>query len=649
MTALPQLSAGVLGQIALMQSVVAQLPDRTSVMRFAQSGLSDVVGVQEVRFELMDPPKTLEPRATKPDLNTRIFPIHHRTRLHGYFQIQLNDPAAFEPYAPYIENFCNMLALIFEDHQHRENDRLLRAELERKVAEQTAELRRFKIITDRASYGAAIFTLEGVLEYVNEQFARMHGFSREELLGQHLSFLHTPEQMPRADALLAELRKNQEFAAEEVWRRKKDGSTFPALMNATLIQDEAGKPIYISASATDISELKAIEAEKAKIQAQIHQAQRLDSIGQLAGGVAHDFNNVLGGIIGATDVIKIQLDSDNPENVQPMLDLILRAAERAGDLTRKLLSFARRNPMDFTPMDVHQAVKDSVALLSSTLDKRIQIVMALEASPSIVVGDPAQLQNVFLNLGINASHAMAEGGTLTFRSRIIDCECETETESDEQNGAKDGCIEIEVNDTGCGIAPEHLPLIFDPFFTTKPMDKGTGMGLSEALGTIQQHKGHIRAYSELGQGTSFKVSLPLSTSSSIPEPTADQLRSGTETILLVDDELFIIEIGKKLLNSYGYQVLSAPDGAKAVEIYRSKPDKIDLVILDMIMPIMNGRDCFNEIRTINPKAKVILSSGFSREQDLQEMQAHGLNAFIKKPFRSKELNRIVYEVLKSQP
>lgn len=648
MTPAPQLSAEVLGQIALMQSVVAGLPDRTSMMRFAQSGLQDVLGVQEVRFELITPPKVRAAQAIKADSADHFFPIHHRTRLHGYFQIQLNDPEAFEPYRPYIENFCNMLALIFEDQQHREEERLLREELEHRVAEQTAELRRFKIITDRASYGAAICTLDGVLEYINEQFARMHGFTREELIGQPISELHTPEQMLRVDSLLKALREDMEFTAEEVWHRKKDGSIFPTLMNASVINNEKGIPIYLSASATDISEIKAAEAEKIQIQAEINQAQRLDSIGQLAGGVAHDFNNMLVGIIGAADVLKMQLDAGKTKNAQAMLDLILGAAGRAGDLTRELLSFARRNPMDFAPMDLHQAVKDSVSLLSSTLDKRIRIVTALDAVPSIVVGDPAQLQNVFLNLGINASHAMPEGGTLSFRSRIVDCDPSPGEGLDLDLG-KDGCIEIEINDTGCGIAPEHLPFIFDPFFTTKPKDKGTGMGLSAAMGTIQQHKGNIRVYSELGHGSSFKVTLPLSGSSHVPEGPEDQMFSGTERILLVDDESIILDIGKQLLNAFGYQVLTARNGAEAVELYQSHPHEIDLVILDMIMPVMNGRDCFAEIRRLNPRAKVILSSGFLREQDLQEMRAQGLSAFIKKPFRSKELNRVVFETLKNQP
>ncbi len=378
------------------------------------------------------------------------------------------------------------------------------------------------------------------------------------------------------------------------------------------------------------------------MQEQLQQSQKMDAIGQLAGGVAHDFNNMLAGVIGGAEMLQRHLGDDAKS--ARLLDLILDSANRAADLTRKLLTFARKQGSGSTPVDVHVAVKDTIAILQDTVDRRIQITSDLSAAASLVIGDLTQLQSVFLNVGINATHAMPEGGLLAFRSRVVELDA-TFCNASGFALRPGPYIEVEVRDTGCGIRPEHLPRIFEPFFTTKEQGKGTGLGLSAALGTIQQHRGAIQVYSEPGNGTCFRVLLPLTDEAAVTLPPAAPAVSGHGRILLVDDEPILRATGTAMLQSLGYEVLVAADGAEAVRVLRQCPEAIDLVILDMIMPVMGGRECFAVLRSIRPDLRIILASGFSRNDDVRELRQHGLAGFIQKPFRTTDLSHLLATVL----
>lgn len=392
-------------------------------------------------------------------------------------------------------------------------------------------------------------------------------------------------------------------------------------------------------------ELKTVKMSRqlAKTEAALAESQRLDSIGRLAGGVAHDFNNMLGGIMGAVQILQMHLPNDDAKS-KKFLSLILDSVDRASDLAKNLLAFSSRQTSASTTIDIHNAISNAISLLKTTIDKRIEIEVDLCAKTSIVVGDISQLQNVFLNMGINASHAMPEGGILSFRSKNIALS-EAYCKSSVFDITPGNYIEFEVQDNGCGISFENQSKIFEPFFTTKEQGKGTGLGLAAAYGTVKQHKGEITVYSEVGKGTNFHLLFPITnTEATQILPPIDSIH-GKGLILLVDDEMIMRTTGEAILQELGYRVILAENGSQAFNIFRERSEEIDLVLIDMIMPVMNGRDCFFALKKIQPGIPIVLASGFSRNEDLIDLEKQGLSGFIQKPYRGSELSHIVAKVL----
>lgn len=391
-----------------------------------------------------------------------------------------------------------------------------------------------------------------------------------------------------------------------------------------------------------VSMIRQREEEKARLLEQLNHAQKMDAVGQLAGGIAHDFNNMLGGILGAGHMLLSYLP-DHPK-ARNFHTLIMQSAGRAADLTRQLLTFSRTSSKASTPVDIHAIIQETITLLKNTTDRRIKIETDLQAEQSSIIGDPSQLQSAILNLGINASQAMPGGGTLCFSTRLLEIDhviCET-SPFDLQPGQ---FLEIDVRDTGCGIPAENLGRIFEPFFTTKELGKGTGLGLAAVYGTIKQHGGSITVCSELETGTNFQILLPLNSAEIPAEPVSQESIKGQGTILVVDDEEVMRITAKAILEDLGYTVLLANNGEEALAVFREKGDTIDLVILDMIMPVMNGKDCFFALQQLNPDVRVMLSSGFAREEDLEDMKKCGLKGFIHKPYLSGALSQSVHSAL----
>jgi CheY-like chemotaxis protein len=326
------------------------------------------------------------------------------------------------------------------------------------------------------------------------------------------------------------------------------------------------------------------------------------------------------------------------------LELVLSASSRAADLVRKLLQFSRKGEKASSSIDVGRVVEDALAILRRTLDKRIAVNLVNEAARTVVIGDDAMLQNVFLNMGINASHAMPEGGSLTFRLSNLHLD-QVYCEASPYDLAPGPFLEVEVRDTGCGMSAEVQRRIFEPFFTTKEQGKGTGLGLAAAYGTIQDHHGAITVYSEVGEGTVFHVYLPLSAATAaVPHPDEAPV-PGAGTILLVEDEEILRVTGVHLLESLGYRVITAADGQEGVDCFARHRDTIDLVILDMVMPVLGGRQAFARLRELDPEVKVLLASGFTKVEDLDALMREGLAGFIHKPFRSVELSRVIARLL----
>lgn len=413
----------------------------------------------------------------------------------------------------------------------------------------------------------------------------------------------------------------------------KDRDELIVQVNSVMV-DWNGRPAIL-VFARDISELRRLEESS-------HQAQKMEAIGQLASGVAHDFNNMLGGIIGAAEMLGLSLPDD--AKAKKFHQIILEAATRAASLTKKLLSFSRSSQHNSTPVDVHDIISETLVLLENSIDPRIEIQVSLEATRSNVIGDPSQLQNVFLNLGINGSQAMSDGGKLSISSDITELDglyCNYSTFTIQPGNY----LEVEVRDTGMGIAPEHIGKIFEPFFTTKEQGQGTGLGLASVYGTIQQHGGAITVHSKAGAGTTFHVFLPLADAEATRQRVTQIVKRGSGRILVIDDEEVMRFTAKAILEELGYEVMVAGDGQEGLQLYLQEKFAFDLVLMDMIMPVMDGRDCFEAMRQYNPDALVVLSSGFSKEEDIQEMKAHGLAGFVRKPYRSSTLSQVIHEAL----
>ncbi len=378
--------------------------------------------------------------------------------------------------------------------------------------------------------------------------------------------------------------------------------------------------------------------EKHRLEEQCRQAQKMDSLGQLAGGVAHDFNNMLAGIIGYAEILSIKLSHD--EELTASARYIRNAGERAAELTKKLLDFSRKGKVQSTPLDLHISIDNTIALLERSIDKRITIEKRFSAKRAVVIGDPSQIQSAVLNLGINARDAMPQGGILTIETKNVRLDkAYCEGSPFEINPGK--YVDISVSDTGTGIKRAVMDRIFEPFFTTKGEGKGTGLGLSAVYGSIKDHNGAVTVDSREGEGSSFHLFLPLDSPEVVEIRDVGEVVTGSGCILVVDDEEVVRKMSTQILEEMGYIVLTARDGLEAVEIFKKENSSISLVLLDMVMPRMDGRETYYAMRKIDPNVKVIIASGFSRSENISYLiRKEGLR-LMQKPFRRVALSRIV--------
>jgi PAS domain S-box-containing protein len=477
-------------------------------------------------------------------------------------------------------------------------------------------------------------TERGVILDANKTALQMFGYTREEFLGM------IPEQLTPDEFKLEELRRSQMI--EETMRegttvfewllKRKDGAKFWA--DVTLRNAEIGGQERILAVVRDVDARK-------KMEERLRQSEKLEAVGQLAGGVAHDFNNQLAGIVGYADLVRTEIE-DGTE-LADSVDRILVAAKRAADLTGQLLAFARRGKYETTAIDVHELVEEVVSLLRHSIDKRIALEQHLDAEPSHTLGDPTQLQSAILNLAINARDAMPEGGTLRIATDVLDLK-----ESDELCAREEmppgRYVQIEVADTGTGMDEETQRRIFEPFFTTKPMGKGTGMGLAAVYGTVKNHGGTIGVKSDPGSGSAFAILLPSYDGPILPgeRPTPRHPMTSAR-VLVIDDEEEVRRVASRMLEGMGHTAIVRRDGKSALEFFRESWREIDLVVLDMSMPQMGGRETFLALKKIDPDAIVLLTSGFSIDKDVQELLDSGASGFVQKPFSKTEFAAVVTE------
>ncbi|MBD3420870.1 MAG: response regulator [Chitinivibrionales bacterium] len=413
------------------------------------------------------------------------------------------------------------------------------------------------------------------------------------------------------------------------------------------LRDDDGKIFGLVGISRDITHRKKAELERERLEAKIRHHEKLDSLGQLAGGIAHDFNNMLSAIQGFAGLLRKKLLKENPKYSE-YAGTILQASKRAADLIQKLLIFSRKSKHQAEVVDIHEEIRDVVKLLEHTIDKRIRIVQNLQAQPATIMGDRVQIQNALLNLAVNARDAMPIGGKLIFETDIEKIK-EQELDNHPADLKPGMYLIVKVTDTGTGMDQKIKDRIFEPFFTTKASGKGTGLGLAGVYGTAKSHNGAIEVDSVPGQGTTFKLYLPSTHEKAMPEglPQAGMVKSRTGSVMLVDDEQYFRDLANEMLSDMGFSVQTCSDGIEALNHYHQHWREIDLVILDMVMPRMNGADCLLKLKDINPDAKVIVATGYVNSQDTAIIRTKQIAGFIQKPFSEAELCELIDRVISS--
>lgn len=504
---------------------------------------------------------------------------------------------------------------------------------------------RFKTLFENAPMSYQSLDIDGNFLEVNNTWLSVMGYTREEVIGRNFSeFLH-PEWRDHFKQNFPIFKAVGEILGVEFEMQKKDGSLILVSFQGKIAKDDKGDFKQTHCVFRNITDQRKAEEEKNRLESQLRQAHKMEALGTLAGGIAHDFNNILAAIIGYSE-LAVEDAEFGVADPKPMIEVI-KAGNRAKELVTQILSFSRKLAPTLKSIHLNEVVEETERIFERTIPRMVSIEHNLADELWSVEADANQLIQVLINLGSNASDAMPDGGRLVIETKNVVLD---DDYSRKHAGASPGqYVLLTVSDTGHGMDQETLGHIFDPFFTRKEVGKGTGMGLATVYGIVKNHGGYIMCYSEVDQGTTFKVYLPASQQEKIEDQPVEMKVSGyvggTETILLVDDEEDLRNLGKLLLARQGYQVILAESGEQALEIYQQQGQDIDLVILDISMPGMGGRACLQELKSSDPATKVIVASGYALNGETQSIAEAGANAFISKPFSRADLLKLVREVL----
>ncbi|MDY7030291.1 MAG: PAS domain S-box protein [Thermodesulfobacteriota bacterium] len=493
----------------------------------------------------------------------------------------------------------------------------------------------YRLLVENANE-AIFIAQDGLIKFPNPKSEYLVGYTKLELENTHfVDIIH-----PKDREMVLERHQRRLSGAElpSIYSFRiinKKGEELWTQLNSVFIQWD-GRPATLN-FLRDITELR-------KLETQVQQARKMEAIGTLAGGIAHDFNNLLMGIQGNASLLLLNIDPENPayERAERKIKNIEQIVKNGSDLTAQLLGFARGGKYEVKPTDLNELIINHNLMFART-KKEITIHEKYEKRLWTAEVDRGQIRQVLLNLYINAWQAMPGGGNLYIGTENI-----TLKETDNNQLYNNPCkyVKISITDTGMGMDEATQQRIFEPFFTTKEMARGTGLGLASAYGIIKNHGGTINVYSKKGEGSTFNIYLPACEKEVDKEKkVSEKILGCTETVLLVDDEEMIIDVGSNMLESLGCRVLTAGSGKEAIDIYSSNKDEISIVILDMIMPDMGGGETFDTLKKINPDVKVLLSSGYSIDGQAGEILNRGCNAFIQKPFNAKELSKKISEVL----
>jgi PAS domain S-box-containing protein len=489
-----------------------------------------------------------------------------------------------------------------------------------------------------------VFILDSKLNvtYVSPSVQKVSGYDPDELTGVTLSHLFAPESCASAMQRVTEGRELMErgdpgIPLAEFEYAKKDGSRFWGEVRVSAIRNEDGTLAHFHGVLRDVTDRKRAEAERERLRERLLETERLNALGQLAGGVAHDFNNQLAGIIGFADMIAV---SESPSQMRADAKSIATAARRAADSTGQLLAFARKGRAREEPVDVHRLIGEIVAVLERSIDRNVRIRRELVAHEAVVLGDSSTLQNALLNIALNARDAMPAGGELTFATSVQGGSEHGETTNRER------LLVLRVTDTGAGMDSETQKHIFEPFFTTKEPGRGTGMGLAAVYGTVQSHGGSIEVASAPGQGTTFTMRLPLAARTRpAAEARGEPLVRGQGQLLVIDDEPLVRQMTCSALDVLGYQVMSCGNAEEALALFERTWQNVDLVLLDMVLPGVRGTQLFDALRRIDPTARVLFMSGYSDQGNTASLVELGAAGFLQKPFRLAELSDKVARIV----
>jgi PAS domain S-box-containing protein len=513
----------------------------------------------------------------------------------------------------------------------------------RRLAESEA---RFRAVVENANVIALETDPEGKILLFNRAAVRITGVPAADAVGRgYLDFIAGPER-ERVEGTFREVLAGKEKEGYVATILTREGAERSLAWNATAIRNADGSVRCVVWLGVDMTERLRAEREKEELRRNLVQAQKMEAVGAVAGGIAHEFNNLLASIIGYASLLESEMDPDEPR--LPTVRRIRTSAERASELTRKLIGFSRRGKYQVHLLSFNDVVAGALPLLRESLGRGIEVQTELDPAIGSVEGDDGQLRRCFLDLCYNARDAMPRGGTLTIRTGTLRIEA-GETERYHVREPKDYAF-LEVKDTGEGMAAEVQKHIFEPFFTTWRETGHAGLGLSSVYGIVKNHNGGIHVESSPGEGSLFRIYLPVAASREAPAdpPPGEDYPKGTETILIVDDEPEIREMGSELLGALGYRTDAAGNGEEACRIFRERGREIDLVLLDIIMPKMGGKETFVELRKLSPGLPVLLASGYSMEGVAREILEAGANGFLQKPYGLSELAKKIRGILDAE-
>jgi PAS domain S-box-containing protein len=506
---------------------------------------------------------------------------------------------------------------------------------EQKVAESTQA--RLAAIVDCSEDAIVSMTVDGIVVSWNPGAERLYGYLAEEMIGRPVSVLFAPEHYPEYQQIMEKVRHGERLPAYDTTRRRKDGTDITVSVDICPIEVRDGGIIGVSKIAHDITRMKQLEE-------QFRHSQKMEAIGRLAGGVAHDFNNLLTVISCCSESLLSEVPSGDP--ARDLITEIKKSGERAAALTRQLLAFSRRQILEPKVLDLNAVVDDCETMLERLVGEDVDLVAVLAPALGRVKTDPGQIEQVLMNLVVNARDAMTEGGKITIETANIVLDqtyCRSHAE------VKPGrYVMLAVSDTGCGMDELTKTHIFEPFFTTKELGKGTGLGLAMVYGFIKQSGGHINVYSEPGLGSSFKMYLPEVEATSTPWASSsetEKMPQGDETILLAEDDSAVRSLTRRVLQSCGYTVLEAAHGVKGLRLAEQHPGTIHLLVTDVVMPEMCGRQLADRVQALKPGIKVLCLSGYTADAVVRHGVLESEIAFLQKPFTPGTLARKVREVL----